>query len=193
MGIRQAFVLQYVHEAEDARDSWEAVHEQLLFVGHTHKPAVAVRRSDGKCRMLAAQDFALEPDFRYVVNVGSVGQPRDGDARAGYCIYDQEQKAVFWRRIPFDLDAYRDALRQAGISEAASPFLNADPLAAAPQEGQDGFYPPTDPTLAVRNAIEVVAIDLLRRRMRAWRVWRFLLAAVLGLGACLVTAFEQAY
>ncbi len=182
----------YIHEVEDARDSWEAVPEQLLFVGHTHRPAVMVRRSDEKCRMLAAQDFALEPDFRYVVNVGSVGQPRDGDARAGYCIYDQEQKAVFWRRVPFDLDVYRDALRQAGISEAASPFLSADPLAAARQGGQDGFYPPTDPALAARNTVEVVAIDLLRKRMKAWRVLAMLLlAAAIGLGVCLAVFLSR--
>jgi predicted phosphodiesterase len=183
----------YIHGAEDALASWKAVPEPLLFVGHTHRPAIAVRRNDGECRMLPAQDFILEPGFRYLVNVGSVGQPRDGDARAAYCIYDQDQKAVFWRRLPFDLDAYRAALRQAGVPESASPFLNDDPLASAkPPEKQGGFHPPTDPAQAAQGAVEVVTVDLLRRRVRVWRAAALaLLTMVLGLGACLAAYWNR--
>ena len=180
----------YIHNTDDAQASWNAVPEPLLFVGHTHKPSIAVRRADGQCRMLPAQDFSIEPEHRYLVNVGSVGQPRDGDARAVYCIYDQKRRAIFWRRLPFDLDAYRAALHKAGLPETASPFLHNDPLASErAAEDYNGFYPSNDPAKAAQGAIEVLTVDLLRRRVRLWRTTAIaLLILAIGLGACL-TAF----
>ena len=55
----------------------------------------------------------MEPGRRYLVNPGSVGQPRDGDPRAGYAIYDTTEQAVYFRRVPFDLDAYAAAVERA--------------------------------------------------------------------------------
>lgn len=182
----------YIHDEKDALPSWKTVQEPLLFVGHTHRPAIVARRADGVSRMLPPQDFVLEQGFRYVVNVGSVGQPRDGDARAAYCIYDRNAKSIFWRRLPFDLDAYRAALKKAGLPESASPFLNDDPLAAKRTiEEQTGFYPPTDPEQAAKGAVEVVTVDLLRKRVRIWRAAAFaLFALAFLLGICLITHWK---
>lgn len=81
--------------------------EGLAFNGHTHLPcAIAndltcIYPSDCGCR------FTFDPSKKYIVNVGSVGQPRDGDNRACYLLLDDDARAVEWRRVPYDIQATR--------------------------------------------------------------------------------------
>jgi diadenosine tetraphosphatase ApaH/serine/threonine PP2A family protein phosphatase len=159
----------YVVDPEDAEPSWQAVDEQLLFVGHSHDPAIFVRGESGAPHRVSAQDFALEEGKRYLVNVGSVGQPRDGDARACYCIYDTSSGDVLWRRIPFDIDGYRAAMEAAGLSTETSYFLSADPrLAATPVREQLNFSPPQQAG-DVTKAVAVEEVEVLHRRVSRWR------------------------
>jgi len=73
-----------------------------LFVGHTHHPMVLSSRLGSFTPAEGRDRIALGSD-RYIVNVGSVGQPRDGDPRACYVLFDGEE--VRYRRIPYDIDA----------------------------------------------------------------------------------------
>ncbi|MFW5803129.1 MAG: metallophosphoesterase family protein, partial [Verrucomicrobiota bacterium] len=66
----------YILEEDDAAASWSVCEEQLLFVGHSHRPALFVTGQSGRTYQLDAQDFQAENGKRYIVNVGSVGQPR---------------------------------------------------------------------------------------------------------------------
>lgn len=160
----------YVIEPGEALRSLRAVPEPLLFVGHTHQPGIFVVGRSGTPHRLAPQDFQVEAGKRYLVNVGSVGQPRDGEARACYCILDTETPAVYWRRVPFDLDAYRDALRQAGLDERASYFLRADPRQGVPPLRELLHFAPAEtPNRALRNTPEVRELETLRRSVRKWR------------------------
>ena len=173
----------YLLTRADAHASWGQVQEPLLFVGHTHAPALFLLGPSGKPHCVEPQDFELEADKRYLVNVGSVGSPRDGDARASYCLYDTDQRAVYWRRVPFDLDAYRDAIRQVGISDQPNHFLHHDPRAGRrPIRELLNFSPPSTPDRAVKDVVEVLAITRLRRRLTAWRTGflALLLAAAVG-------------
>jgi len=68
-------------------------------------------------------DFNIEDEKRYIVNVGSIGQPRDDDFRASYCIYDNEKQDVFFRKVPFDIESYRRELAKAKIPENSSYFI----------------------------------------------------------------------
>lgn len=113
----------YILEAEDAVPSWEASPHPLLFVGHTHKPAICVLGESGLPHLLEPANFALEPGKRYIVNVGSVGYPRAGACRSFYCIYDDQSQDVFFRSIPFDLDTYNEKMNGRGLDEA--PWLRA--------------------------------------------------------------------
>ena len=175
---------QYIAVAEDARASWGAVAEPLLFVGHTHQPALFLLGSSGIPRSVEPQDFALEEGKRFLVNVGSVGQPRDGQVRTSYCVLDTEERAVYFRKIPFDIDAYRAALRQANVPEAASYFLQHDPRAGVPPlREMTSFSPPATAEQGVTDAVTVRKVERLERSVRAWRR-RF----VVGLGAALVAA-----
>jgi predicted phosphodiesterase len=106
----------YIVEPEQSRESFEATDAQVTFVGHTHVPLVCrydihTMAIDGRSGL----DFAFEPKMRYLVNVGSVGDPRDGTASASYCIYDSEAQKVFFRSLPFDYDAFREDLAKSRL------------------------------------------------------------------------------
>ncbi len=106
-------VFNYVASAEDAAASFAACSEQLLFCGHTHRAALYIVGNSGRVHDVEPQDFSLEEGKRYLVNVGSVGSPRDGDPRASYVIFDEERGDVFFKRVPFDFEAFRAAVEAA--------------------------------------------------------------------------------
>lgn len=172
----------YLERAEDARASWAAVTTPLLFVGHTHIPALFVLGDSGLPRTAPPRDFVVEGGRRFVVNAGSVGDPRDGDVRASYCLYDENGPAVFWRRVPFDLDAYRAALMEQGLDPAERTCLTRDPRSGLPAlRAQVSFSPPSA-GCGVRDAVAVQEIGSLRRRVQKWRRAFWWAAALLAFG-----------
>ncbi len=182
----------YVQEAADALPSWRAVPEPLLFLGHTHRSALFVIGASGTPHLLAPQDFALEPGKRYLVNPGSVGLPREADPRAAYCIYDDAVHAVFFRRVPFDLDGFRADLDRAGLANTLDWFLKRDPRAGAPVlRAVTGFRPPGDPEAGVRDTEAVRELGALRRQTRSWRRLAVLALAILAIAGLLVGGFVR--
>ncbi len=170
----------YIIDPEDAVASWKAVGETLLFVGHSHCPGIFLLGTSGTPHRVSPQDVVLEDGKRFLVNVGSVGQSRDGDPRASYFLYDSDARALFWRRIPYDVDAYRDAVRRAGLPGDRDPVLQQDPRRGVlPLRPMLSFRPPTDLRQGARGCVEVGEIETLRRRVRAWRGVAFTLAALL--------------
>jgi diadenosine tetraphosphatase ApaH/serine/threonine PP2A family protein phosphatase len=79
--------------------------EWLSFCGHTHFPCAI--SSDMECIYPIATGYHLtfDPKKKYIVNLGSVGQPRDGDNRASYVLYDEKKGSMEWRRLPYDIEA----------------------------------------------------------------------------------------
>ena len=82
----------------------EAV-DRICFCGHTHIPCAI--DSDTRCIYPASCDYrlTLDPQKKYLINLGSVGQPRDRDTRASYLLFDEDSQVVEWRRIEYDIDA----------------------------------------------------------------------------------------
>jgi predicted phosphodiesterase len=112
----------YILDNRAAIKAFSACPEQLLFAGHSHMPGLFVVGSAAP-HWLYPQDFGLEEGKRYIVNVGSVGQPRNGDIRASYCIYDDEKRDVLFRQIPFDIDGYRKDMNKQSLPVETSYFL----------------------------------------------------------------------
>jgi diadenosine tetraphosphatase ApaH/serine/threonine PP2A family protein phosphatase len=87
-------------------------------VGHTHELVLAA--FDGK-RLISAPlqegPVSLASRGRYIVNVGSVGQPRDGDNRSKYVIYDDAKAIIDVRFIPYDISAVVKKIMAAGLPE----------------------------------------------------------------------------
>lgn len=103
----------YVFKNLDAVASFTYQHTPVCFFGHTHVAGAFVR-DEGVKRVLTEQ-LMIEPGKKYFINVGSVGQPRDGDWRAAYCIYHTDRNVVQQRRIKYDLKTAQDKIIKAGL------------------------------------------------------------------------------
>ncbi len=102
----------YVEEADDAQACFRAADARFVFLGHTHVPGTFILGPDGTVVEDLRSEVTAEPGHRYLVNVGSVGDPRDGTDRASYVIYDVEAARIEFRQIPFDTAAFLAALRK---------------------------------------------------------------------------------
>ncbi len=110
-------VWEYVITVEQAREALEHRRVPLTFIGHTHMPAVWKLTADG-----AMEGPDLPPggqldlsDGRWLVNPGSVGQPRDRDARASWVLYDPDERTIGFRRTPYDVGGAQSAILAAGL------------------------------------------------------------------------------
>jgi predicted phosphodiesterase len=112
----------YVFNQLDAAASFSYQHTQLCFYGHTHAPRAYIR--DTSVRTTPLEKLHIEPGKKYFINVGSVGQPRDGDWHASYCIYDVGQQTIELRRLEYDIWTAQDK-----IVDAKLPQRLADRLA----------------------------------------------------------------
>ena len=122
---------EYVVGADDAGQSFPYLETSLAFFGHTHLQGGfqwGLNRVRTLGRPAARQKelpLQLEPDAAYLINPGSVGQPRDGDPRAGYVLYNRNERFLMYRRVAYDVTAAQAKIQRAGL-----PDLLAERLAA---------------------------------------------------------------
>ena len=112
----------YVTNRFDAMSNFSYQFTQVCFHGHTHVPRVYVKTD--KVQEVPADSIIIEEGSKYFINVGSVGQPRDGDWRGCYAIYDLDHKMVVFRRVEYDI-----ATTQQKILDAGLPAMLAERLA----------------------------------------------------------------
>ena len=115
----------YMFNSGIARETFEVMQTDVCFVGHTHVAGVFMQDGRGRVFFDATPRVTLKPTFKYIVNVGSVGQPRDNDPRAAYCIFDTAALTIEIKRAAYDTRAVRRKILNAGLP----PFL-ADRLTA---------------------------------------------------------------
>ena len=87
----------------------------VCFIGHSHEGAVFWRETDGHVMMVPPCQMRLRPKERYLINVGSVGQPRDNDSRASYFVYDLTDGVITPRRVRYKVEAAQQKIRLAGL------------------------------------------------------------------------------
>lgn len=105
----------YVTNRFDAMANFSYQFTQIGFHGHTHVPRVYVKSE--RVVEVAAESVAIEEGSKYFINVGSVGQPRDGDWRACYAIYDTDHRVVVFRRVEYDIATTQRKILAAGLPE----------------------------------------------------------------------------
>jgi len=113
----------YITENSEALASFNACNESLLLTGHSHVPGIFVIGNSGEPHWLNPRNFGFEKEKRYIVNVGSVGQPRDEDTRASYCIIDNDKDDVLFHKVEFDIGGYRNDLIKNSLPMVSS-FLD---------------------------------------------------------------------
>jgi diadenosine tetraphosphatase ApaH/serine/threonine PP2A family protein phosphatase len=115
-------IWEYLASHETALGHLRLQETPLGFVGHTHVPLLAVQEPDNtdQCEIIRLSDGAalrLTGQGKVVVNPGSVGQPRDGDPRASYVIYDtgEQTETVELRRVEYEVNATQRLMMEAGL------------------------------------------------------------------------------
>jgi predicted phosphodiesterase len=115
----------YVLASHEAAEAFEHAESRLVFHGHTHLPVIYCLAPGGRIRTVVAHDFDPDEESRYLINVGSVGQPRDNDPRACYVVYDTSEDTINYRRVAYDISA-----TQAKMCQAEMPQMLIDRLQA---------------------------------------------------------------
>ena len=85
----------------------------VCFFGHTHVAGAFVK--DGGVKRVKVDQLTIDETKKYFINTGSVGQPRDGDWRAAYCIYHLDKNMVEQRRVNYDLATAQQKIIKAGL------------------------------------------------------------------------------
>lgn len=137
----------YIYDIHQAIDNFSYQSTQLCFCGHSHVPVTFCRKpfTMSKERLVeelkfwAAKDeelvmgfnsdladeivLPIEPGCKYLINVGSVGQPRNRDPRASFAVYDSEAGIVTRYRLPYDLSVTQQKIRDCGLPERLATRL----------------------------------------------------------------------
>ena len=104
----------YVLSPVEAAVEMDAYPEVVCFIGHSHYPGT-FDRHDGHLRYSREADIGIQRGHRYLVNVGAVGQPRDGDPRAAYALYDDEERTIRHVRLEYDVAGAMRHILEAGL------------------------------------------------------------------------------
>ena len=109
-------ILEYVISTSIAARNFAFLESPFCLVGHSHVPAV-FKEEAGSCLPLQFSPGIglVLGESRMIINPGGVGQPRDGDPRASYAIYDSGSRVIRLYRLPYDIGATQDKMMQAGL------------------------------------------------------------------------------
>lgn len=111
----------YVFDKLAAAASFTYQNTGVCFFGHTHVPVAFVR--DSMVRGGTYSKFKVETGKKYFINVGSVGQPRDGIPKAAYVIYDMDESTIELRRLAYDIPKAQAKIRAVGLPERLAERL----------------------------------------------------------------------
>jgi predicted phosphodiesterase len=121
---------EYVVQAGEAGQAFEYLESRVAFFGHTHlqggfiwnrsRVETIPRTSPRTDR----QTMEIDADCAYLINPGSVGQPRDGDRRAAYCVYDTDAGMVTYFRVEYDIAGAQRKIRAAGLPDVLAERLS---------------------------------------------------------------------
>jgi predicted phosphodiesterase len=108
----------YIFSDRDAFLNFEQSDAAVCFFGHSHIPSIFTLEPHGiRVEVVVGGKVRvkLERDRRYLINPGSIGQPRDRNPSAGYAIYDASERIVHFDRVPYDAARAREKIRRAGL------------------------------------------------------------------------------
>ena len=115
-------MFKYVFDLFEAEVCLEESLDHICFIGHTHRPVIFFMKGQEVNYILDNQVY-IQDGTRYLINVGSVGQPRDGNPYACYCVYDSVTRLFQIKRIAYDVHKAQEKILNAGL-----PHMFADRL-----------------------------------------------------------------
>ncbi|KAB2967501.1 MAG: metallophosphoesterase family protein [Thermoanaerobaculia bacterium] len=117
---------QYVFSIFEAWEIFGSYPSDLVFFGHTHVPSMFVMRGrETRVALLhgTTGTIRIQRGERYLINPGSVGQPRDRDPRASYMTYDSKTRTVRWFRIPYPVERAQQRIVKRGLPRVLAERL----------------------------------------------------------------------
>jgi diadenosine tetraphosphatase ApaH/serine/threonine PP2A family protein phosphatase len=112
----------YVLTFGDVRAAFERFEQRICFIGHSHQPAI-VEKDGTDLQSPEGIDVPLRAGCRYLINVGSVGQPRDRNARACFVEVDLDTQLARFHRIEYDVQAAQAAIIEQGLPDELAERL----------------------------------------------------------------------
>lgn len=100
-----------------AEETFKLSQTPICFVGHTHQPIIYSLDKEEHILLYKQTKVILDKSQKYIVNVGSVGQPRDLDPKASYCIFDTQRNEIEIKRTSYDVNLARKKIIEEGLPE----------------------------------------------------------------------------
>ena len=114
-------IWEYLLRPAQAAANFEYFDTDICFVGHTHAPTIFHEGLAARGEPIAVPPYGqplVLANGRYIINPGSVGQPRDGDPRAAYALYEPETRTIEFRRRAYDIARTQEQMRAAGLPDS---------------------------------------------------------------------------
>jgi predicted phosphodiesterase len=105
----------YMVDGYIAAQTFKLLETDLCFIGHSHVAGFFIQDTLGRVSYYEGETLDIKKGNRYIINAGSVGQPRDSNPCASYCLYDTEKKSVQIKRVKYDVDSTRKKIIKAGL------------------------------------------------------------------------------
>ena len=106
----------YLYDTRDAIENFGHFRTRFCFIGHSHRP-LAFFHENERYWVIQDQTLLMPPEIRCIVNVGSVGQPRDGDPRACYGIFDTAKMEFQYIRVPYEIEKTQKKMQKFGLPD----------------------------------------------------------------------------
>ncbi len=113
----------YTSDSYSAWKSFRVLENNICFVGHSHIAGVFIQDKTGRIHYTLDTPVKIKKENKYIVNVGSVGQPRDNNPKAAYCIFDTRSSEVRIKRVEYDIKTVQDKIIRAGLPEFCAARL----------------------------------------------------------------------
>jgi len=110
-------VWEYLLSVDRARDNFTHFDTKFCLVGHSHVPLIFWQDKTGNCfgAKIPNEIRLKSPSHRLIINPGGVGQPRDGDPRASYALYDSDAQIVYHHRVDYDIASTQRKMMEYGL------------------------------------------------------------------------------
>ena len=107
----------YMGDLSQVSRTFALMTKSICFLGHTHSTGIFIQDKEGRIDYQRKARLKLKQGYRYIVDVGSVGQPRDGNNKASFCIYDTEKQEILIKRIDYDIKSAQDKILACGLPQ----------------------------------------------------------------------------
>lgn len=107
----------YILNLSEAEENFSYFTKRVCLIGHSHRPVIIKKYKDRHCFIHNDTCVQIEEEFKYMINIGSVGQPRDGNNQACYLIYDADNKTAQLRRVAYDIKKAQRKMKKANLPQ----------------------------------------------------------------------------